>query len=51
MTCSEGKHVLVFEESSECGCVWVACLECSHGETHTMCDDCWDDDWRDENEA
>ena len=41
MTCSEGKHKLVFVEAEQCGCVWVECLECSHGETHDECDFCF----------
>ena len=41
MTCSEGNHKMVFEESSECGCVYVQCLECSHGETYDECAYCF----------
>ena len=43
MTCSEGKHNMIYDGDSECGCVWIYCTECSFGEKHEECDNCFDD--------
>jgi hypothetical protein len=43
MTCSEGEHNIIYDGDSECGCVWVQCTECSFGEKHEECDNCFDD--------
>lgn len=42
MTCSEGKHVIIYDGDSECGCVYVHCTECSFGEVFEECDNCFD---------